>query len=307
MARTSIIIATHSRPHLLPRAVKSAQAGGSDVEVVVVDDASTDETANVCKTLDGIRYVRTNENKRTAGARNLGIAVSTAPYLGFLDDDDWRLPGSLDKQVKILESDPDVGLVYGQYLSSDQTGLITDDQPIPLVCPQGDVFWKVLEGPIFGCLTAVFRRECIERVGLLDPDYSGADDWDLWVRILEVYEAAAIEEPVAVWRKPGRDSDQGSANMSKLYSLAARAYKKKWLSLPRVRRECGDDPVLLRRRLLRQLSEHIVYDMVYGTRSRSDTLRKLVEVVRCYPPRLLELSFYSMLARNVFQGGSTPK
>jgi len=67
--KASIIIATRSRPRLLPRAVKSAQAAGSNVEVVVVDDASTDETAEVCRGLSGITYVRAEHNQRVAGAR----------------------------------------------------------------------------------------------------------------------------------------------------------------------------------------------------------------------------------------------
>jgi glycosyltransferase involved in cell wall biosynthesis len=308
MPKVSIIIATHSRPKLLPRAVKSAQAAGTDVEVVVVDDASTDETAEVCQKLEDIKYVRVERNQHTAGARNIGLMVATAPYVGFLDDDDWRLPDSLDKQVELLEQNPGAGLVYGQFLSADQGGnIIAEEQPIPLACPQGDVFWRILEGPIFGCLTAVFRRECIQKVGLLDPTYSGADDWDLWVRILEIYEAVAVHEPVAVWRKPAPGSNQGSENMSRLYALAAKAYKEKWLGLPRVVNEATEDATLLRRRLLRQLSERIVYDMVYDTSSRSEALLKLVEVIRCYPRRALEISFYSMLVRNIFHVGGEVK
>jgi len=73
MPRVSVIIPTHSRPHLLPRAVKSAWAAGRDVEVIVVDDASTDATAQVCHTLKGIKYIRLERNQGVAGARNVGI------------------------------------------------------------------------------------------------------------------------------------------------------------------------------------------------------------------------------------------
>src|ERR1044072_6142560 len=58
MPSVSVIIPTHNRPRLLPRAVESAHAGGEDVEVVVVDDASTDETAEVCRELAGVKYIR---------------------------------------------------------------------------------------------------------------------------------------------------------------------------------------------------------------------------------------------------------
>ena len=73
MPKVSVIITTHNRPHLLHQAIESAQAAGADIELIVVDDASTDETANVCKELSGIRYLRVERNQKVAGARNIGI------------------------------------------------------------------------------------------------------------------------------------------------------------------------------------------------------------------------------------------
>ena len=104
MASISLIIPTHSRPHLLPRAVESALAAGTDVEVVVVDDASTDDTADVCRSMKGINYIRLAHRQGVAGARNAGVLTSSAEYIAFLDDDDLRLPGSLDRQLAILQT-----------------------------------------------------------------------------------------------------------------------------------------------------------------------------------------------------------
>lgn len=296
--KVSIIIATHSRPHLLPRAVQSAFDAGTDVEVVVVDDASTDETADVCKKLDGIKYVRVDRNQHTAGARNIGITAASAPYLGFLDDDDWRLPGSLDKQVEILDERPEVGIVYGQFLSASQDGTLTEDDPAPQLLPEGDVFWEMMKGVIFGCLTAVFRKECIERVGLLDPNYSGIDDWDIWLRIAELYPVAALEEPVAVWRKAAQGSGQGSSNMTKLHSLAAKAYREKWLRLPRAVNDLGDNLDVFQSSILRSMSERIIHDMAYETEGDTERIRKVCAALRCYPRRAAEFSFYKMIAKN---------
>src|SRR5713226_864400 len=104
MPKASIIITTYDRPHLLPRAVQSARAEGSDVEIVVVDDASVDETAQVCETLLGIKYVRVDRNQGVAGARNIGLVASQGEYVSFLDDDDVRLPQSLDRQIEALQA-----------------------------------------------------------------------------------------------------------------------------------------------------------------------------------------------------------
>src|SRR5256885_5739615 len=179
MSSVSLIITSHERPRLIGRAIKSARAAGADVEVVVVDDASTDETAEGCRSISGINYVRVERNQRVAGARNIGILKSSGEYLTFLDDDDARLAGSLDLQVEALDSAPDVGLVYGQALIADVKGMTGEDF-YPKHCPQGDVFWELLSRNFIPCGTAVFRRSCLFRTGLLDQSIPGIDDWDLW-------------------------------------------------------------------------------------------------------------------------------
>src|SRR5438132_1940514 len=111
MPKVSVIIPTYNRPHLIQRAVTSAFAAGHNVEVIVVDDASSDDTANVCAALRGIKYVRLDRNQGVAGARNVGLLESTSPFIAFLDDDDRRLPGSLDQQISMLETYPEAGFV----------------------------------------------------------------------------------------------------------------------------------------------------------------------------------------------------
>jgi glycosyltransferase involved in cell wall biosynthesis len=100
MATVSVIIPTHARPDLLPRAVDSARQAGADVEIIVVDDASTDATPEVCKNATSSTF----ESKKSGRGRrrNIGIFVSSSEYIAFLDDDDLRLPGSLDLQLAAL-------------------------------------------------------------------------------------------------------------------------------------------------------------------------------------------------------------
>src|SRR5688500_18360587 len=120
MPRVSVIIPTFNRPRLLPRCVESALAAGESVEVIVVDDASTDETAEVCRGLGRARHVRLEHNQGVAGARNVGLLASTAEYVGFLDDDDLRVPGSLDAQLALLEAAPEAAFVAGGVVLADQ-------------------------------------------------------------------------------------------------------------------------------------------------------------------------------------------
>ena len=234
MPAVSVIIPTYDRPRLLRRAVESARSAGESVEVVVVDDASTDETARVCASIRGIRYVRVESNRRVAGARNVGLLVSSAEYLSFLDDDDLRLPGSLDEQVALLQSRPEAGVAYGQALVADQAGAAAG-RPYPASCPQGDVFWQLLRRNFIPCGSAVFRRSCLYRVGLLDDTAPGLDDWDLWIRIAELYPVAALEKPVGVWRKSSPASGQGSSRAAALVARCRRQWLESWVRLPRAR------------------------------------------------------------------------
>ena len=136
----------------------SAKHAGSDVEVIVVDDASVDETAKVCGSLHGIRYVRVEHNQRVAGARNVGLLASSAEYIAFHDDDDLRLSHSLDWQIDALAANPDAGMAVGGVAVGDQDTRPLHDDVFP---PPGlgDVFWQLMElnYPILP-IAAVVRR-----------------------------------------------------------------------------------------------------------------------------------------------------
>ena len=257
MASICVIIPTHSRPHLLPRAVDSAQAAGTDVEVVVVDDASTDETAEVCRGLKDINYFRLAHNQGVAGARNVGVLASSAEYIAFLDDDDLRLPGSLELQLAILRNTPEAALVYGQALIGGATDRVAHDR-YPEGCPEGDVFWQLVTQNFIPCGSVLFRRSCLFSTGLLDRSIAGIDDWDLWVRVAALYPVVALDEPVVIWRRPAPDSDQSSARAVEMVALSTRQFRRHWM---RMSRAAEVSPVV-RRRAARQFSQNMASHLV---------------------------------------------
>ena len=232
MAKVSIIIATRNRCSLLPRAVASARAASNDAQIVVVDDASEDQTQEVCNALIDIKSIRLERRLGVGAARNVGLIASDSPYITFLDDDDLRLPGSLDAQVELLESHPDAGMVYGRALFGDDEGHANGDS-YPAQFPQGDIFWELLCWNLVPCPTVVFRRACLTRLGLLEEEASGIEDWDLWVRIAEAYPVIATERAVAVWRQSTPVSRQLTSHEEKLHRLARHLHRDKWLHLPR--------------------------------------------------------------------------
>jgi len=256
---------------------------GSDVGVIVVDDASRDETASVCQALSGIHYVRLDSNRGIAGARNAGLRVSTSDYVSFLDDDDLRLPDSIDAQVALLEAQPEAGMIYGAALYGDEQcepkgGSYPDEYP------QGDIFWQLMEWNFVPCPTVIFRRACLGRVGLLDESAAGVDDWDLWVRIAELYPVLAIETPVAIWRQPTATSGQFSFRAHRMHRRAYRLHRDKWLRLPRAMRVNE-----LRAKASRGFADRATKQMFWEAVARSraglrlDALRLAFEMARLHP------------------------
>jgi glycosyltransferase involved in cell wall biosynthesis len=214
MSQTSIIIPTHDRPELLRRAIESARHAGSEVEIVVVDDGSRDATSSVCTSLKDIVYVRLEERHGVGYARAAGIAASSGAYISFLDDDDVRIPGSIDRQLAFLEAAPEAALVYGQIYLATQSFEIDSRAPFPRFCPSGDVFWMLIESNFIPSCTVVIRRDAIDAVGGMFHEATPADDWDLWLRLTERYPICALPEPVSIYRKPTLWSKQGSSRLA---------------------------------------------------------------------------------------------
>jgi glycosyltransferase involved in cell wall biosynthesis len=260
MPRISVIIPTHSRPDHLARAVNSALRAGEDVEVIVVDDASADETAEVCRSLEGIKYVRLDRNQGVAGARNVGVLASSADFIAFLDDDDVRLPGTLDLQLKELLNDPAVGFVCGPVLCADQGGGLTGEVSSPKH-GGGDMFWELLrlEFPVFP-LTVVMRKDCFFTVGLFNRDIPGLDDWDLLVRVAELYKVAVVTEPVGVYRMATPYSGQGTSGLP-LHLLRIAEQQLKLLDLPRVAAATRRERRATRKSALNNISDILLWNV----------------------------------------------
>jgi glycosyltransferase involved in cell wall biosynthesis len=259
MMKISVIIPTHARPHLLPGAVESAKLAGRDVEVIVVDDASADSTAEVCAALEGIRYVRLEHNLGVAGARNVGLLASSAEYVAFLDDDDLRLPGSLDVQLAALEARPEAAICCGSMLLADQEGGLTGEVSSPNH-PGGDAFWELLEFkfPVMP-LSVLVRKSCFLSAGLFRAGLSGIDDWDIFVRIAELYPVVVTDEPVGIYRQPTPASAQGSSAQARHLTRAARR-QRELLRLPRARAASGARRREARRQAVNRIADTLLWN-----------------------------------------------
>jgi glycosyltransferase involved in cell wall biosynthesis len=302
MPRISVIIPTHSRPHLLPRAIASAQEAGTDLEIIVVDDASSDRTAEVCRNLAGIKYVRLERNQGVAGARNVGVLESSGQYIAFLDDDDLRLPGSLDIQAKILDENPDAGFICGAMIMADQNYRPTGEVVTPRSAG-GDVFWELLEldFPIMG-LSALIRKECFSRIGLFKRHLDGIDDWDMFVRIAEIYPAVVHKQTVGLYREPTARSAQGSsARAAQLLRVAK--HQLTLFSLPRAAALPWTQRRALRQRMKSRIADTLLWKAtrLLPQGEFGPACSNIMVALRLAPLRALQPSAYRKLATRLWR------
>lgn len=256
------------------------------MEVIVVDDASTDETPRVCADIEGIRYFRLEENVGSARARNRGVLESRAEFVNALGDDDLRLPGSLDAQVRLLEASPQAVFCYGRALLAEGPRQSLTGEVVPARCLAGDVFWELLEQNFVPDLSVVARKEKLIECGLFNPDRSGVEDWDMWLRLAEKWPVVAVEAPVAIYRRARAGSGQMCSNTVETYRRMMQV-QKQTLSLPRARIAPYAKRYRARRRLVDLAYQAMVYEAQQGVMEDNRELarQKLREAFRLRPFR----------------------
>src|SRR5262245_38128505 len=199
MPKVSVIIPTHNRAHFLRDAISSVfNQTFQDFEIIVVDDASTDNTSEIVAAFNDerIRFLRHDANKGGSAARNTGILNSQCDYIAFLDDDDEWLPEKLAKQMDtLLESPPEVGCVYTGHVMVDRTsGRVIDHRP---PTKRGDLSKDLLiSNCIGGTSSVLLRKNCLQKVGLFDENLPRSQDYDLWLRIANGFLFEYVPEPL---------------------------------------------------------------------------------------------------------------
>ncbi len=220
MPKISVIIPTYNRAGFIAAAIDSVLGQDltgtdldptGDIEIIVADDGSTDDTAAVVVRYGSrVRYLALSHRGQPAAPRNAALAVATGEFVALLDSDDLFLPQKFALQYPVLRDDPTLALVYsdGRFFTDDPTQA-TGSVQAGLPTPSGDILGDMLRGNFLAPPVVLIRRQWLDSVGHFDesPDLRAVEDYDLWLRLAIHAPARFVPgEVAAIRRHPGNIS-----------------------------------------------------------------------------------------------------
>jgi len=220
----SVLMPVRNGERFLSAAVESVLSQSlSDLELVIVDDGSTDSTPSLLKRLAAVdpRVVvhRREPGRNVAQVLNLAATLSQAPLLARLDADDLALPNRLERQAEYLAAHPEVALLGGQASMIDERGREFGTAAYPL--EDGELREALRAGNPFVHSTVTMRREAFEAVGGYRENFDHGEDIDLWLRLADGYRVANLPEPVAAYRIHGTQLSLRKQEDQALFAAAA--------------------------------------------------------------------------------------
>lgn len=211
----SIIIPTYNRAYCILDSIKSVlNQTYPYFELLIIDDGSNDNTEEVVCAIDDARvqYFKMQQNSGASAARNYGVSLAKYDYISFQDSDDEWTPDKIEKEMEMMFSGPDVGLVYCQMkcinmlsdLKSEDDNYLIPDEGVPYSYRSGHIFDQLLKANFIGLPTILVKKECIENLGGFDESFHALEDWELILRIAKNNVIGYVDEPLHIY-KMGND------------------------------------------------------------------------------------------------------
>jgi glycosyltransferase involved in cell wall biosynthesis len=196
--RVSVVMPTHNRANELPRSIRSVLCQSfNDFELIVVDDASTDETSDI---IDGftdprIVYQKLDKNVGGAEARNVGIRLAKAEIIAFQDSDDEWTCSKLEIAVSELVQHDDFGAVFSRFIQISPDGCQLMPNGVYSFDPNA-IYESLLWQNHVDTPTLVVRKKCLDEVGGFTPEMPRYQDWDLALKLAKVTRIKYLKEPM---------------------------------------------------------------------------------------------------------------
>jgi len=204
--RVSVVIPCYNREDTVAEAVRSVlDQDFADIEVIVVDDHSTDGTLEILRGIDDPRlHLTQNTGPRgPSGARNHGIAMAHAPWIAFQDSDDVWLPGKLSRQMETVATGDWVAVYCGMLVKEDagpQTPVQARHPRAGITSLEGDILPSLAFENFISTQMLVVRRDILERVGHFDADQPVLVDWELMLRVAQEGPVAFVDDDLVIQR-----------------------------------------------------------------------------------------------------------
>ncbi len=221
--RISVIIPTYNRASLIERALQSVlDQSYPDLEVIIVDDCSSDNTEEVVTGLndDRIKFIKHTKNRGANAARNTGIKAASGEFIAFQDSDDEWMPGKLAKQIEAFKHAPaDTGVVYTAFWRMEgKEKSYTPSRDV--LTTNGFLLEELLKRNFITTQSILVKKTCFDEVGLFDEAMPRLQDWELLLRLSKHYPFLFIDEPlVNVYHTPGNITSNQEALTTALVLL----------------------------------------------------------------------------------------
>jgi len=220
----SICVPTYNRKEYLREAIKSVlEQSYKNIELVVLDDGSTDGTDEMIKGINfPIRYYR-QENKGDAAARNKLIELANADYISFLDSDDKLVPDAIERLIKAMGNSKDT-ITYGSYYRINENGRIYGKCKRRLY--SGRITEKLFETIMVHSCGSLFPKKILTESGGFDESLNRCSDYDMWLRLSLKYNFTAVSSPTFQRRRHLWNlSSKNSQNSFKEYLVLSKFYE----------------------------------------------------------------------------------
>jgi glycosyltransferase involved in cell wall biosynthesis len=267
----SVVIPTHNYGRFICETIESALAQSySPIEIVVVDDGSTDDTPQRLAVYGHrVRYIY-QPNRGVSAARNNGIAAARGELIAILDSDDLWLPEKLEQQVAVWVREPDSGLVATERFAIDETGrrLDYDKERCSREGFRELTMRDLLELPAFSPSSVLARKDVLQAVGGFDEGVIGVEDMEMWVRVAARFRVLRLNATLTAQRFHSKSLSHQTDSM-------LRNYKKALDQL------FANVPQLYHRRQWRRIAEARMYREVAFMRfSDGDRVGALMDLLR---------------------------
>jgi len=297
MPKVSVIIPSYNcEPYIAETIDSILNQSFKDIELIVVDDGSTDRTQQIVASYGAPVRLITQANARVCAARNRGIREAKGEFICLMDHDDYWFPGKLARQLEEFEKHPEAGAVYSAFICwhTDLDGRFPEPECFDLSCYPDDIdpdfsgwiYHQFLLDCWMLTSTAMFRADVFQKCGVFDEALPYSEDWELWLRISREFPMIQLQRPTTLYRQHVQQGNRVVRNIDYRTMLLTEAVRHWGL--------CSRDGRCVARRQFRAQLAVYHAEFAFGhlkVGNRNTAITSFMKAWRCSPLNLKYLAY----------------